>query len=1175
MRKPDVRQLSLFGASPGPDVAAAERDAPGAPPPPPSQVEAARVQGDPMPPPPDAADRDYAVDPAVHVVLEASAGTGKTSVLVKRYCNLLKAGVDPGNILAITFTRKAAAEMRERIVRQLRADAAASKAGQKRWLELRDRIGDIAISTIDAFCLSLLREFPLEADLDPSFRVADDTEIARLTERALDQALRTGRAIAPEDDTVALVLTEMSTRQLRTGLRHLLDRRCVAMPAIAAFLARSEAPESAAAAVDAAIESVRRTLADAPGGVAGFLTSGPDGYARFRLLRRDIEAALAGTHASVVDRRRTLEHLSEYFLTQRGEARAKPPFSRKQFHAEPDFRRHKEAYATVMPAVVRLLDQFDRDVNAVLVRGVQRLAVIAQRAYLRSLDEDDELDFTETLERAVRLLEQMDEFSRSRFRLESRYHHVLVDEFQDTSRLQWRLVSLLVEAWRAGDGAAADAPLPPTVFVVGDRKQSIYRFRDADVSILDEASRHIATLRPNARPHRAITTSFRSAPAILAFVNDVFDEMEKSPGRSDAFRYDDRDRFPVLDAAWARRLEGEPRLGLAVGTTPADTARRVGDEIVRLIASGATVRDRDTGESRAVQPGDIAILFRSRESHRDYEAALTERGVPTYVYKGLGFFGADEIQDLSSLIRFLAQPDGRAREAAFLRSRFVRLSDAALVELARDLGSVLRSPGGLPSFDALEADDRAALDRARAAVHGWLALADRVPPADLVDGIVRDTAYAFELRGARYTQARENVKKFRALLRRIQNRGYATLGRIADHLDRLSAGDESNAAVDAVNAVNLMTVHASKGLEFPVIFVVNLTRGTGNAGAPIRVVADDGEGQPAVSIGALRFEADEEEKRRDREETKRLLYVAVTRARDRLYLATSLGPEGGLAPTPGSLAEVLPRSFMLVLGAASEGEPEVTWASGTRVHRFLRCAGAEGGQALAAGTAPVETRIDVLGRVTDTPFVRATSVRALVQDAPAAGDAGPAALRWDAAGIGDALAGRLVHRLFQALDPQWAGGPAAAGANADVQSSRTLPPDGDRLASVARRLVLDEERAVVQDLDEVVASACATWRALRGRPDVEALFAGAEASYEVPFSLRLDGPGDAGASLAVVRGAIDCLVVRPDGEVIVVEIKTGRPAPWHHAQLALYVRAAGALMPGARVRGVLLGPVED
>jgi ATP-dependent exoDNAse (exonuclease V) beta subunit len=193
--------------------------------------------------------------------------------------------------------------------------------------------------------------------------------------------------------------------------------------------------------------------------------------------------------------------------------------------------------------------------------------------------------------------------------------------------------------------------------------------------------------------------------------------------------------------------------------------------------------------------------------------------------------------------------------------------------------------------------------------------------------------------------------------------------------------------------------------------------------------------------------------------------------------------------------------------------------------------------------------------VTASPLVQATTVRASVQvEEPSA-----ARVEWDTDGIGDALAGRLVHRMFQALDP-----------SASPGRGPTDLADEASLGSVARSLVQDEERAAVPNLDDLVEAACSTWRDLHGREDVQALFDGARASYEVPFTLRL--PEAAGGPVRVVRGAIDCLLVRLDGEVTVVEIKTGRPRPWHRDQLALYVRAAEALLPGARVRGVLLSP---
>src|SRR5919198_2383202 len=181
--------------------------------------------------------RDRAVDPRYNVALEASAGTGKTRVLVDRYINLLRAGVDPSNILAMTFTRKAATEMRDRIVATLREAAAHGEINPARWRELRDRIEDIAISTIDAFCLSLLREFPLEADLDPGFEVADETEVPRLIDESLDRALRTCRNLARDDENIALVFAQLGDRRARRGLAALLNRRLVAPRVLERYLA--------------------------------------------------------------------------------------------------------------------------------------------------------------------------------------------------------------------------------------------------------------------------------------------------------------------------------------------------------------------------------------------------------------------------------------------------------------------------------------------------------------------------------------------------------------------------------------------------------------------------------------------------------------------------------------------------------------------------------------------------------------------------------------------------------------------------------------------------------------------------------------------------------------------------------------------------------------------------
>jgi len=890
---------------------------------------------------PDAPARRAAVDPSQNVVLEASAGTGKTRVLVERYINLLLAGVDPENILAITFTRKAAAEMRQRIVERLIEASRSSQLDARRWRDLRERLSDIAISTIDAFCLSLLREFPLEADVDPGFALADDTEVPRLMEEALDRALRISRAHAREDDDVALVFAQLGERRLRAGLGTLLDRRLVAPGILRRYLQNGPRDLTAARACQNAFDRLQRLFAGMPGGPGGvdsFLNDGPLQRPAFAMLARDIgELCRPALHfearADQAAFRVLIDRLRGYFLTQQGEPR-KASFAGTGFTADDcasaaSWKRHRDRAAELAPPLAEAIRAFRRDLNVVMSRGVWRIFAVALATYRQTLEAHALLDFSGVLEHAIDLLKQMDEFARSRYRLEARYHHVLVDEFQDTSRAQWELVEQLVRSWGEGLGASAGA-LAPSIFVVGDRKQSIYGFRDADVSVLEDAAGFIEALRPDGRPRQAISVSFRAAPALLEFVNDVFDEVDKAPGRRDAFRYDGKDRFPIDNSGVRLQPDEDQALGLVGADTVREAAETIGDEIVRLL-SAATVRDRQTGVRRAARAADIGILFRSRESHREFEAALERRGVPTYVYKGLGFFDAPEIQDAVALLRFLAQPTSDLRAAAFLRSRIVRLSDHGVRRLSPGLSEALAGPIVPAEFGALCLEDQAVLERVRPAVAVWLQQVDLMTPAELLDEILRETAYTYELRGARQLQARENLKKLRGLVRRIQNRGYATLDRIAEHLDRLAVGDESNAAIDAVDAVSLMTVHAAKGLEFPVVFVVNMGRGTGNARAPIRVALDAAD-EPSVAIADYQSESDEDAQAREREETKRLLYVALTRARDRLYLSATR--QNGVCRTGrGSLGEVLPRSLVALF--AQGGSGPVTWAAQSgRSHRF-------------------------------------------------------------------------------------------------------------------------------------------------------------------------------------------------------------------------------------------------
>ena len=433
---------------------------------------------------------------------------------------------------------------------------------------------------------------------------------------------------------------------------------------------------------------------------------------------------------------------------------------------------------------------------------------------------------------------------------------------------------------------------------------------------------------------------------------------------------------------------------------------------------------------------------------------------------------------MSALIRFLANPSSDLRAAAFLRSRFVRLSDDALAPPRPAIGGGAHRSGAAGQLDGARRDRPArAGERHARSVPGWIPRVDRVPPADLIEQVLPETAYAYELRGARSAQAWENVKKMRGLIRRIQNRGYATLARIADHLDSLTAGDESNAVLEAIDAVNLMTVHAAKGLEFPVVFVVNLARGASGPPKPVRITGDD------VSIGPFVSDTDDEEKLREREETKRLMYVAVTRARDRLYLA-SLIKNGVLIPGRGSLADVLPESVRALFNqAAAAGAGSVAWSAASgRTFELRVCADSRDERPrVPSASSPAARTMDALTPWPDTgptavreSVTAGTSAEGLVSD-PAAEDSR------------NALAGTLVHRLFQYA--------------ASLQDDASL----DEVAERAQTLLRADERAMTEDPVAVCRQAAHAWRTIRRRPEVRELLETGDRRYEVPFSVAAAG----------------------------------------------------------------------
>src|SRR5262249_35332116 len=363
---------------------------------------------------PDAAARAFASDPAQNVVLEASAGTGKTSVLVARYVNLLARGVDPANILAITFTRKAAAEMRDRIVRELRRAAEQATFDRARWIAIRDRLADIQISTIDAFCLSLLREFRLEADLDPGFGMADETEVPRLVDRSLDTSLAICIGLAKREPDLALVLAQLGLNRTREGLAHLLQRRLVAWDVLDRFLARGPSDLTAEAVCGRAVDALASLFATA-GGAGGFARFPADRPVRRRRslgLAEDLRRLESSRDAGDAAVGGLMARCAAPFLKGDGRPRSVDrihPYTNDDYPSEVAGRRHRQEALRLGEPVERIMRAFGRDLNVVLARGIRRMFTIALAQYRTALNERSLLDFSDVLQRAVELLGRMDQ----------------------------------------------------------------------------------------------------------------------------------------------------------------------------------------------------------------------------------------------------------------------------------------------------------------------------------------------------------------------------------------------------------------------------------------------------------------------------------------------------------------------------------------------------------------------------------------------------------------------------------------------------------------------------------------------------------------------------------------------------------------------------------------------
>jgi ATP-dependent helicase/nuclease subunit A len=787
------------------------------------------------------------------LLLDAGAGSGKTSVLVERFArSVLEDGIEVGAILTITFTEKAAAEMRERIrarLHELHADDAA-RATEGAF-----------ISTIHGFCARVLRAHALAAGLDPAFVVLDAPDADRLADAAFDEALE---ELARDNPSTIDLIAAYGAAGLRSAILHVhgeLRSRGQRRPALP--------PLPTAPDIDVARTALRDARTAAAVELGAVVDPGPKVLEALARLDRceallELEDPWPGDLWTVGMPGGNGAALCTETCVRYGEALA-------EFRTACEHRR-----------AVRVRDLLDR----LLRRFGER--------YARAKREVSGLDF-EDLELECRELLRTDAELRERYR--TRFERIMVDELQDTNQVQLELIELLARS---------------NLFTVGDAQQSIYGFRHADVELFERRGAALAEVGARA----TLDTNFRSRPEILEVINALF---EGELGERFRPLRAGREPSPVAT--------GEPLVELLVADKGADWAMEGLGAPWRVAEARALARRLERLLDSDTAPRDVVLLTRATTDLRVYERALEDRGIPTYVIGGRGYWAHPQVIDMVSYLEALANPRDEESLYTVLVSPLVGVSADALVVLAAtardrrgDPWRVLREPDG--AFEALGERDRELLGRFAARFAIEREVAARLGPEALIERAIEDTGYDLAVLAMPGGQRRlANVRKLMRLAREHEAAHGPDLRSFLDLAARrarsgVSAGAgtgesrESEAPVEgeALDAVRLMTIHRAKGLEFEVVCVADLGRGPRWRADLMRIGRDGRFGLRLAEPGtgkresALDYRAlGEERLAAEADEERRLFYVAMTRARERLILSGAakleVSPESDSGPT--------------------------------------------------------------------------------------------------------------------------------------------------------------------------------------------------------------------------------------------------------------------------------------
>lgn len=1139
-----------------------------------------------------------AADPAASVWVSANAGTGKTHVLTNRVLRLMLSGTPPERILCLTYTKAAAAEMSKRVFDKLAVWATAKSKrlageiealeGQRPTRALLERArvlfahaiespGGLKVQTIHAFCQGLLQRFPLEAGVPPGFATLDDATSNALQREAIDavlaaaddqenplsQALRTTVAHATDDRFDDMLRDALSHRAWLSGVQHLEGDDASQQPfAAAEHLYRGHFGVRDGISLDHIEQEMGEVL---PPDVIERLVNVLAGGSTNDLKQADrLRPAL--TSADSVAR---IAALRAFLLKADGDPRS-GFMTKKLREAHPDL----EPRAAAAQARFMVLDE-ERGGLAVVTHTMAliRLATAAMQRFSEAKGRRAALDFDDLIERTTNLLGAPGGGAEwVLFKLDGGLDHILVDESQDTNPRQWRIVEALAREFFADAGAGTVAR---TLFAVGDEKQSIYSFQGAAPHLFASMGEMFArevTHCGRAWRQIPLQLSFRTVAPVLDAVDRTFADSAATPGLGAggvAIRHIARRAGQAgLVEIWPTELPEDAVTSEA--WSPLDE-RPATSAVSRLAARiAATIRGWiDDGEqlvstNRPIRPGDVLILVRRRNPFAaPMVAALKAQGLPVAGADRIDLAEQLAVQDLLSLGDFLTLPEDDLALAEVLKSPIFSLDDDDLTSFAPGRKGTL--------WKALleAAATRPRLGEAVELLRKWRREADFAPPYEFFAALLDHDGVRRRLLSRLGPEAAEPIDELLALAIGYDEEHPPSLPGFLAWL-REAKREVKRDMEHGRDEVRVMTVHGAKGLEAPIVFLPD-TCSTHSGSQPGGLVSLSAMRRPmdlatpfcwpvkGTSGLAPIVAAKAQLAAAETEERNRLLYVAMTRARDRLYVAGFEGTRGrGAGCWYDQVADALSGSLETVKCADGSSvrrlaAPQTAEAEKER-EALAVAEHAEAPPDWAGRRAPRETALSIPmapSRLAPYDVDHDGEPTARARPEEPSRDEPPVLAPGPLASDNRFLRGTITHALLQHL-PDMAPEARADAAKAFVQSRGALLPVRVR-ASIVRETL-----------------------AILDHADFAALF-GPRSRPEVPIVAEIAPPPGRRVRALEINGQIDRLVVLPD-QVLIVDYKTNRPPPReldavaeaYLLQLAAYARALADLYPDRPVRAALL-----